>query len=116
MSNITATTPSVFEYDIISNTAQVLNKKSFSPTKVVPVKPISTALQTQGSGFQTIKQRNALEEFEVVFSTERIKAGSKVYVRGNAVQTMPWSKETFEMRGQKVWLCPEDRIEMVFEE
>jgi hypothetical protein len=111
----TASAAGNYQYEI-NKPAPYLEKKSFSLTKVIPVKPVSTALQTQGSGFQTIKQRNALEELEVAFSTDKVKAGSKIYVRGNAVQTMSWSKEIFDMRGQKVWLCPEDRVEMVFEE
>lgn len=72
----------------------------------------SLSLETQGSGFKTVKQKTALVKLKVVFGSLKFGSGLYVYLRGDVI-TMPWVKEVFDVEGQKVILVPEDCIQMV---
>ena len=60
-------------------------------------------------GFGGAKQKLALSALKVLIGSEKIPAGSTVYVRGDA-QFEGWAKDVQEIGDIKALLCPISRI------
>jgi hypothetical protein len=92
---------------------QGLAGHTFVPNNRVACSPFeSLAIETSGSAFKTVKQKNSLLRLSVVAGNERYLAGTYVYVRGDVI-TMPWTKEIFELDGTKFIIVPEEAIQLV---
>lgn len=96
-------------YDILGTPEGI----HYTPNRKVACTPFeSLALETQGRAFKTVKEKNDLFILKVVFGNERYRRGDTIYVRGD-VKTLPWTREVFEVDGEKIVLVPEDYIQLV---
>ncbi len=72
----------------------------------------SLAIETTGGAFKTVKQKTSLLRTKVVMGNSDYPEGVLVYLRGDVV-TLPWTKEIFEVDGQKFILVPQEHIQLV---
>lgn len=67
---------------------------------------------TVKSGFAKITQKHSLTELDVIFGTNNIFHGCKVYVNSENFK-MPWATRVYSLDGQDFILVPEDFILLV---
>lgn len=90
-----------------------LGNTIYIPNNQVACKPFpNVGLQTQGSGFITIKQKTSLLETEVIWGNETFARGMKVCILGDD-HTMIWTKTVYNRNGTEFILVPCNRILLV---
>lgn len=86
---------------------------TYAPNRRLACTPFETlALETQGKTFKSVREKNDLFRLSVVFGNERYRPGDVVYVRGD-IKSLPFTREVFEIGGDKFILIPEDHIQLV---
>ncbi len=70
-------------------------------------------VETSGKHFQMAKQNNSLVALKVVVGSDKVKAGSTVYVTKQAQVEKHWAKTPVEYKGKQVIFVPHIDIQVV---